>query len=642
MNCKNCNSELPENTLFCPVCGERCDTAEPEPVSQESEQSDPVQEEPAVDEKGSYLNFEPSGGEQKEPKKGKGKKIAAIVAAVVVVLVVGIGVTAYAKISNFVRKSFSSPVSYYQYVEKKNRDESSNILTNYYETLRESVTVPQNQNVSYKLELGQSLKTMLSLSGMDFSALNNVEFNMNSSVSEDVISAQIKGRLNDADAITLNMYMDYAKKEGFFQMPELSEKYVDLTKVLQDEEMSEMFSQLGEMNNMKEYFPETKQIDTLIDTYTGLFIDEMDTVEKSSADLEAAGVKANYTDLKVTCKGKKIYSVILKMMTTMKDDQNIKAIVEKIDKEAYTEFTDSLSEGIDQMKAQESEVKDEDVEIVMDVYVDGDGGIVGRIINVKADENTIKITCAEPQKGSEFGSTVSVEYNGVNYFTFAGKGTRSGGKVSGDFTLSMDDSFIPSGGMISSLKDFLTIKVTDLDEDTLEEEGYLNGNFSITSKAIASFTSYEIQLDCKGDKKESTWSLSVVCGGDKLATLTALSKEGEEVEGTKPGEGSQICDASDQAAFEAYMSELDADKLLASIKEKCGVDLSTYVTMLESLLGDNDDYDDYDTDDYDTEDYDIDDYDAGDYELDEDALDGFDYDLKEDGSADDVSESEGI
>lgn len=561
MNCKNCNAELPEAAEFCPVCGERCDSA-----------------------------GEPAEQEQKVPKKGK--RIAAIIAAVVVVLAAGIGVTAHAQISNFVRRSFSSPESYYQYVEKKNRDESSKTITNYYDAMTEGIAAPENKNVSYKLELGQSLKTMLSMTGMDFSALNNAELNVNGKVDEDIVSAQVKGRLNDADAITLNMYVDYAKKEGFFQIPELSGKYVDFSKLLQDEEMEEMFSSL---TMMRDYFPETEQVETIIQTYSDLFINEMDTVEKSSADLEAAGVTAGYTDLKVSCKGKKLYDILLKIMTTMKDDQTIKAFIEKASEDAYAEFTSSIEEGIEQLKEQESEVTDEDVELVMDVFVDSEGIIAGRVLNITDNENTLSITCASPEKGSEIGTTFSVDYNEVNYFTLSGKGTRKGGKVSGEYTVSMDDSLMPSDSIISSMKDILTIKVTDLDEDTLED-GTLNGSFSLSTKAIASFTSYELQLDCKGDKDQTTQALSVVCGGDKLATLTASSQEGTETQVTKPGEGSEICDASDEAAMDAYVSELNPEELLASIKEKCGVDLSTYMTMFENLFGGSDDPD-YDIED---------------------------------------------
>lgn len=636
MKCKNCNGEIPESARFCPVCGEKCDAAEPvteENISGEELQPETASREAAMEEEarpgtgsvetaseenvqGSYMSFEPSA-EAAPMKPKKGKKVAAIIAAVIVVLAVGIGVTSYAKISNFVKKSFSSPASYYQYVEKKNRDEQSKVLMGCYDVMRSNATTSEPQNTSYKLEIGQSLKTMLSMTGMDFSAFNNLEVNVNGKMAEDIMSAQLKGRINDADVITLNMYMDYAKKEGFFQMPELSPKYLDFTKVMQDEEMEETISQLKKISVLNQYFPETRQIKSLIETYSDLFIDDMDSVEKSSADLEAGGIKANYTDLKVTCKGKKLAGIAKKIMTTMKDDQNLKAIIENIDQEAYAEFTNSLAEEMENLETLDGKVKDEDLQMVMDVYVDGEGTIVGRVLEVKVEEKeNVKITCIEPQKGSEFGSTLSLEYNGVNYFTLSGKGTRKGGKISGDYTVSMDDSLNPSEDVITSMKDFLTIKITDLDEDSLEEEGCLNGTFKFSSQAIASFTSYEIQLDCQGDKNGITQSLSVICGGDKLATLTAVSKKGEEPAVTKPGEGSEICDASDPEGMAAYTKELDPTKLLDSIKEKCGVDLSSYMSMLESLLGGDDE--EYDTEDYDIEGYELDENDLDIYDTDED------------------------
>ena len=89
MICKNCNSEVPEGETFCPVCGQKA-----EPGMSE------VPEEKGTEEAGdkAYYEFEDAGQEAdvKLPGKSKRRKTAGIVAAAVLVLLIGIGVTAHA------------------------------------------------------------------------------------------------------------------------------------------------------------------------------------------------------------------------------------------------------------------------------------------------------------------------------------------------------------------------------------------------------------------------------------------------------------------------------------------------------------------------------------------------------------------
>lgn len=304
------------------------------------------------------------------------------------------------------------------------------------------------------------------------------------------------------------------------------------------------------------------------------------------------------------------------MLNNMKDDPNIKAMADKFGEGAYDSFSKSLQEGIVDLNSQEGEVADEDLQMVMDVYVDGDGKIAGRVINLKSkDGETFKVTFIQPENGSEIGTELSFAFNGVTYVSVIGKGIRNGGKISGEYKVSLDESINPSEENIVSTKDLVTIKVTDLDEDMLVQ-GYMNGSITLSSSGTT-FSSYSLQFDSKGDKENENSSVSVLCGGDKLVTLTVLSDQKDVPEIKKPGEGDELCDASDDDAMEAYNKEADPKKVLAGIKEKCGVDLSAYIKLIESIIEQNtiDPYAEYDLKENDLEDFDTEDVNPGAYDL---------------------------
>lgn len=630
MTCKNCNGEMPEGALFCPTCGQKHEAEPVAPVENVSENSaEPVAEEPIAEEtaaaeavtNSTYMNFGPTEESVEKPKKkGKGKMIAGIVAAIVAVVAIGVGITAHAQIGNFVRKTFSSPEAYYQYVEKKNRDEEMETFREHYDSmLEESSAENVGQKVSYKLELGQSIKTLFAMTGTDLSTLESVQLNVSGKKKGDVVTGQITGGINEKDVVSLNMYLDSVNKEGYVQIPEVSETYLELNNALNSEEMSGALSDMTKMYSMGGYFPKTEEIETMAETYTDLFIDEMDSVKKSGTELEAAGVKAAYTDLEVTCKGKKMANIVVDVMTTMKDDKTLKGIIERIDKEAYTEFNTGLAEQIEEAKSSIDEVTDESLEAVMNVYVDGKGNIVGRMLTAKTeDSKELKITYIQPEDGSDVGMTISVEYDGVTYFTLSGKGTRKGGKLSGEYKVSMDDSLNPDTDTISTMKDFITIKVENLDEDTLEKDGVMNGTVTISTNAIAQISAYAIQLDAKGDKDKTTQTLSVMSGSDKLVSLIMTSEKGDVPEISKPAEGSSVCDVMDETALANYASEFNVETFLAGIKEKSGVDLSSIASLLEGMGGSDDVYapEDYDTEDYSADDSSTEDLDQFDYSAD--------------------------
>lgn len=533
------------------------------------------------------------------PKKN-GKKIAAIVAAIIVVALIAVGATAHAQIANFVKRTFSSPASYYNYVEKKNLKTGRKNLVENYKKYEETVNGKgATKSATYKLELGSSAKTMLSMIGIDFSAFESAEISTVAQLKDKTTINQTKILLNGNDAVTANIYTDIDAKEYYLQIPELSDAYLNLSSVLQSQsENPSMTAMQDILFSIGDYIPTSGQMESLYTTYTDLVVDKLTKVEKSSDTLEVDGISQKCTILKVTVTGKEFYDISKTFLDTAKEDKDLKSIIEKIDNKAediniyqdYQNMIDSLSKEIE---AEKDRMETSDANMVMDVFVNNSGDIVGRTITITSDDGeTFNITSHMPESGSKFGYEMSVTFNDTTYFTITGNGTRKGSKMSGEFSVSLDESLNPSTAVITSMQDIVTVKITDLDEDKLED-GYLNGTITLQCNAVAAMSTYALEIKASADKKQSNFAMSVLCADDNLATISMEIKDAKAPSVAKPADSDTVYDITSDSDMEAFTNGIDLEAFLQDIQTKSGIDFSSYLDMIKGLTGGSSS--DYDT-----------------------------------------------
>ena len=166
MNCKKCGSEVTAEERFCPNCGEALTAGEEMPVAQDTWQpaeragtaaqpevnpeAQPAERAGAAVQPEVNPEAQPTGqaepdslrqmGGQTEPnswtqpekrpeKKRRGFLIGGIVAAVILLLAVAFGGRGA---ENFFRRTFSSPLDYYRYIEsRETKKQAADIAENH-------------------------------------------------------------------------------------------------------------------------------------------------------------------------------------------------------------------------------------------------------------------------------------------------------------------------------------------------------------------------------------------------------------------------------------------------------------------------------------------------------------------------------
>lgn len=499
----------------------------------------------------------------------KNKKLIAIIGIIAACLVVfGVaGAMNARRIANTFKEKTSSPEEYYRYVEEKNRDASLKQMDTSYGNYRDAATKQkENQKITYQVELGDTLKALASGYGVESATIETT-----SKMQDSVLTNHTVLQLNGKDAANMNTYLDYSSKEAFIQIPEVSSSYLDLTSTLQEAASSIPMSDLYLTGaDMEKYLPEADKIDKLITTYSDIVLKNIKKVERSQETITAGEISQECTKLAVTCDGEDVKKISKEILEELKEDNVVKEIIENIDASAYDSFQTQIEDALAELESEEAD----DSKLEMNVYVDEKAQIVGRTVVLSAEGESFEIKALQPRKDSKSGYSLEIASDGVQYFVVTGNMEEKSNKLSGDFSVSLDESLNPGDGSVLSMTDLIKISVQDMDLKAIEKDGSLKGSIELSSEQIPAVAGYKLRIDMDNGKDQFNNKVAVLVGSDVFATIQIASGEAEDPGVTRPEDGAVTYDMSNEVELATYMSEVDLMTLVANLKENCGVDLT--------------------------------------------------------------------
>lgn len=504
--------------------------------------------------------------------KDSRKKIIPIAAAATVVVVLIAVIANFDRLNNFVHKTFSSPEKYYHFVEKKNVDELSSVIGDIYKLylLDTKDAFDTTYSAGLSLELGKSGQDLLELAGIagvDLSWLESVAFNGGFTIKDDRISANLSTAINKNDIASLVMAMDIEEGEMFLQIPEMTDTYIglDAKDFMSTSQMNEMLDAWEEaretLDDTFDTLPSQKKVENFLKKYMSIAVNCVEDVEKKSRNLKVEGVEQNCTLLKVTLDADTLKDVLEAILDEAEDDKELEELFIDLGDvfgedggEIYDDLIDSLDYYLSNMRYFGGS------ELVMSVYVDGKGKVVGREMEIDG----VTVALLMPQKGSKFGYEFSVRDNRSANIALTGSGKRSGDKIDGEFRLRYTGTPI------------LDITTDNLDLKTLKR-GQLNGKIQLGvgsgigtvlgSVPVASILqNMRIGINAKTSADTFEYGVSLVYDDEDVGTVK-VSAENKRASTVKIPSGKNVIYVEDVRDFEDWTETIDWDKVVTRLEK---------------------------------------------------------------------------
>ena len=542
--------------------------------------------------------------EDKPAKKkgGKGKIVLGVVAGVVVVSGVLVA-TNFAKASNWFMKTFNSPQKYYQWVEKKAVDDGAALAADVYSSQISTFMNWGNQKYTGYVSLDLEKPTMdmlAALANQDVSWLQHTRLDMTINQKDKDAQINLGGSLGNDKIVSFDILADGKNNNVYVAVPELSAKYLKADGSEFADGLAEAANPLNNLQ-LKEFFPDDKFMEDFIKKYGKLVIENLDKVEMDNgATLTAGEVSQNCTELDLTIDAEVAKKIILEVLEEMKKDSELKEEYEKIAKASkeymkaiygedlfnriYDEEENDFDKGLAEAIKEANELStDSKAVLVMKVFVDNKGEIIGRHFVFTDEYNSGSLTASMPKDGDKIGCEVRF-FNGDDV-TFYGVGEEKNGKLTGSYELS-------ANGKVA-----FTVGVKDLDVDSAKK-GYLNGEFDLAmGKALlreidddaAAFAGMNLVVKIQSEKNKVETALSAIMNGVNYGTITFSTtvSSGENV--SFPADSIAVdSDLSEDALME-YVETMSVDGIIEKLEkhnlpEEIIDELKDFRDQLEMLL----------------------------------------------------------
>ncbi len=575
MFCSNCGAQMAKGQRFCSNCGARAEIFTPkaaEPVPEPETAPEPVYEQPAYTPAyGQPGNAAVPPAEPWAPptpprspnpvqiERPKKKKKGWIVALVVIVLLAAAAaavvlltpLSAYAE--NFIARTFSDPAEYYRRVEKNSLDTATGAIETGGEAAE--MTRAMGDSLRYmeeKMQLrfdesalsDELLDLIEDETGVDISWFRNLGLYVSAGQEESASGGRITAFLNDTDIIFADFVMDLEGEAIYFDVPKLSDKAARLDLAGLSSLYAEGFASGQELAAL---FTDGETLPILIERYSEIVLRNLTNVEKSTQELSVGALSGKYTALTVTVDAETFYRIEKEVLNKVKNDAEIQKLLlvtfknggmsEDAANGMYDEFLSAIDEELADVETVDV-AADKDV-LLMTVYVDGKGKIVGRdFVALEEGEKEIgHLNCALLRKGldyslcAEFAFTEDDEDYGQDVFArLSGGGTLSlKGEIEGSFDLYLKDL----SGWNGELEGF-DGEALRIDLNASVQDSSFRGELNFTpSEALIDLAVEDAELPAPVEELLRSLSLSYSLEArlGRASLLTALKTDGRELLG---------------------------------------------------------------------------------------------------------------
>lgn len=407
------------------------------------------------------------------PKKKKKVKTGLIIALSIIVVVAAIVFIFFDNIVNASRKIFMTDEEYYKYVEGQYIEKSIGLGLAIYDDYAKELFKADDKSVTYELRAGISKDFLEDLEkyalprDAEADWISSVGLKGKSNVKNHKAESNAALYLNDKEILSGEFKIDLEGEKMYATIPQLFDQYIGLDLDEADFPTDEFIELMDFMPVMYDVCPDKAKLDKIASSYMEVILNELDDVSLKDTNIKAKGIKQNVTKAKVVLTRETAQNMILAVMDKFQEDEDLRELVistfnklaeadsdflslvrirmDDVDiEDLYDKAVDQVSRETEYLREnvltktrKNGEVVEEDA-IVMEVYIDGKGEIVGREFRVDSQI----LSYVAPTDGSDLGFK-AYYYNGRREeFSFEGKGKKSGNKVEGDFELVVDGEHI--------------------------------------------------------------------------------------------------------------------------------------------------------------------------------------------------------
>jgi len=525
-------------------------------------------------------SFEPIiGTVPTEPKKKKfsGKLIALFI---IIAIILAGSITAYAKrstLANTFALMTKSPTEYYSYIEQKGLDNSIDKFTTTYDKTLSQYTERKTsgiaQDASVKLTINPEFANSLGLG-----AFKSFGATISSLSKEAKAKATIGFSYNDTPVITLDTFMNVDTNDLYLQIPEISSAYLlfALNDIMEKSGSTTGYNITS--SEIQAFIDNDKLsaevLSSLLKKYSSIIIKNVDNVKlDKNTVLAASDISSSFSKLTAELNQEDMYNIGMAILNEAKNDQELIDLCVSLKICTKEEFSLGVDSAILDLTNNKQTMIDSKENVIMYVYVDKSGNIMGREFQSTVEEVASSVGYYITNKANKFGFTSWYSEDKVNLVEITGNATHSNSGYTGNTIL----SYSQYSDLYSDYTTY-SANVAFENANLVKDKGYINGKYTITSDSLMGM---EFVIDCTADQKQQQIKFNVLYGNLEAATLDILLKEGTFQDFDMPSTTDKVYDALSD--YTSYIDTADIDSYITKLEGILGIDdLGTYIDSLIS------------------------------------------------------------